>query len=119
MHADLRELYRDLIALRSREPALHNSSRENTLAHAEGNVVTLTRTHGETSVAAFFNLSGYAGSGQLPAGERWDEALRTDAGDTTACDTDAGDTGAGTISLGPWDFRVFCARSALQQPVEP
>jgi maltooligosyltrehalose trehalohydrolase len=119
MHADLRELYRDLIALRSREPALHNSSRENTLAHAEGNVVTLTRTHGETSVAAFFNLSGSAGSGRLPAGERWDEALRTDAGDTTACDTDAGDTGAGTISLGPWDFRVFCARSALQQPVEP
>jgi maltooligosyltrehalose trehalohydrolase len=109
MHAELRQLYRDLIALRGREPALHNSSRENTLAHAEGNVVTLTRTHGETSVAAFFNLSDSTGSGQLPAGERWDEVLRTDAGDTNA----------GTFSLDPWGFRVFCAGSTLRLPESP
>jgi maltooligosyltrehalose trehalohydrolase len=109
MHADLSQLYRDLIALRRREPALHNSSRENTLAHTDGNVVTLTRTHGETSVAAFFNLSGAAGSGQLPAGESWDEVLRTDAGDTNT----------GTFSLDPWGFRVFCAGSTLQQPERP
>jgi maltooligosyltrehalose trehalohydrolase len=105
-HAKLWQLYRDLIALRSREPALHNSSRENTVAHAEGYVVTLTRTHGETSVAAFFNLSDSTGSGQLPAGERWDEVLRTDAGDTSA----------GTFSLDPWGFRVFCSGSTRQLP---
>jgi maltooligosyltrehalose trehalohydrolase len=109
MHAELWQLYRDLIALRSREPALHNSSRENTVAHAEGNVVTLTRMHGETSVAAFFNLSDSTGSGQLPAGERWDEELRTDAGDTNA----------GTFSLDPWGFRVFCAGSMRQLPESP
>jgi maltooligosyltrehalose trehalohydrolase len=112
MHAGLWQLYRDLIALRRREPALHNSSRENTLAHADGNVVTLTRTHGGTSVAAFYNLSDTAGSGQLPAGERWDEVLRTDAGDTTSRDTDAG-----RFSLDPWGFRVFCAPSKGQGPV--
>jgi maltooligosyltrehalose trehalohydrolase len=109
MHAELWQLYRDLIALRSREPALHNSSRENTVAHAEGNVVTLTRMHGETSVAAFFNLSDSTGSGQLPTGERWDEVLRTDAGDTNA----------GTFSLDPWGFRVFCAGSTRQRPERP
>jgi maltooligosyltrehalose trehalohydrolase len=109
MHAALWQLYRDLIALRSREPALHNSSRENTLAHAEGNVVTLTRTHGENSVAAFFNLSDSAGSGQLPAGERWGEVMRTDAGDTNA----------ETFSLDPWGFRVFCAGSTCQPPEDP
>jgi maltooligosyltrehalose trehalohydrolase len=107
--AELRQLYRDLIALRRREPALHNSSRENTLAHAEGSVVTLTRTHGETSVAVFFNLSSTAESGQLPAGERWDEVLRTQPGDLTA----------GTFALDPWGFRVFCAGSPCELRESP
>ncbi len=75
MHAALRQLYRDLIALRRCEPALHNSPREDTRAYAEGNVVTLVRTHGETSVAAFFNLSGSAGSGQLPPGAQLGRAV--------------------------------------------
>ena len=114
MHAELWKLYRDLIALRRREPALHNSSRENTLAHAEGNVVTLTRTHGESSVAAFFNLSDSTGSGLLPAGERWDELLRTNRGEANS-----GETNAGTLSLRPWDFRVFSARSTSQMAENP
>jgi maltooligosyltrehalose trehalohydrolase len=107
--AELRQLYSDLITLRRGEPALHNSSRENTSAHAEGNIVTLTRTHGETSVAGFFNLSSFAGSGQLPPGERWDEVLRTSPGDITA----------GTFSLDPWGFRVFRARSVCELRESP
>jgi maltooligosyltrehalose trehalohydrolase len=109
MNAELWQLYRDLITLRRREPALHNSSRENTSAHAERHVVTLIRTHGETSVAAFFNLCGSAGSGQLPADDCWDEVLRTDPGGTTA----------GTFSLDPWDFRVFCTGSTSQLTESP
>jgi len=106
MHAELRQLYRDLIALRRCEPALHNSTREDTRAHAEGNVVTLVRTHGEASVAAFFNLSGSAGSGQLPPGARWDELLREDAPDRAS----------GVFSLEPWAFRVFRTPSTFGLP---
>jgi maltooligosyltrehalose trehalohydrolase len=109
LQSDLWRLYRDLIALRRREPALHNSSRENTVAHAEGSIVTLTRTHGDTSVAAFFNLSGAPGSALLPDGARWDEALPTKPGAKTD----------GTISLDPWGFRVFCAGSSSEPAESP
>ena len=37
--------------------------------------MTLVRTHGETAVAAFFNLSASAGSFLLPAGDGWNEVL--------------------------------------------
>ena len=106
LRAELRQLYRDLIALRRREPALHNSSRENTMAHAEGNVVTLVRTHGVTSVAAFFNLCGSTGSGHLSTGARWDEVLAAEPGGTTG----------GKLSLDPWDFRVFRTGPTSQLP---
>jgi hypothetical protein len=95
--------------LRRREPALHNSSRENTVAHAEGNVVTLMRTHGETSVAAFFNLCDAAGSAQLRGGDRWDEVLRADPEGTTF----------GKVSLDPWGFRIFRTGPASQLSESP
>jgi maltooligosyltrehalose trehalohydrolase len=109
VHAELRQLYRELITLRRREPALHNSTRENTRAQSEGTVVTLTRTHGNTSVAALFNLSDSPALGQLPPGERWDEVLRQGSGDLTA----------GTVSLHPWGFRVFRAGSTSQPAESP
>jgi maltooligosyltrehalose trehalohydrolase len=101
-HRELLDLYRDLIALRHREPALHRSSRENTRAHADGNVVTLLRSHEGSKVVAFFNLSVAAESALLPAGSPWEEVL---------CPEPAGDV-TGGILVEPWDFRVFRARPA-------
>jgi maltooligosyltrehalose trehalohydrolase len=104
MKDDLWHLYRDLIALRRDEPALHHSSRERTRAHADGDVVTLLRTHAEGSVAAYFNLSGTPGWGQLPSDGHWEETLRTDPEDGPA----------ERIALEPWDFRVFRSQPPLQ-----
>jgi maltooligosyltrehalose trehalohydrolase len=105
-HDELWCLYRDLIALRRAEPALHQSTRENTRAYAEGDVVTLERTDAETSITAFFNLGGTAGSGRLPEGRHWEELVRADA---TARST-------GPVALDAWDFRVFRTRSAPPSP---
>jgi maltooligosyltrehalose trehalohydrolase len=99
-------LYRDLIALRRTEPALHHSSRENTRAYAEEDVVTLERTDAETSITAFFNLGGATGLGRLPAGNHWEELVRADA---TAEAT-------GAVALDAWDFRVFRSRAAPFSP---
>jgi len=101
-HHELWCLYRDLIALRRAEAALHHSSRQNTRAYAEGDVVTLERTDAETSITAFFNVGGAPGSGRLPAGSPWEELVRADA---TA-------VSAGAVALDPWDFRVFRTLSA-------
>ncbi len=103
MRNELWHLYRDLIALRRREPALHRSSRECTRAHADGSVVTLVRSHGESSFASFFNLSGTPESGQLPPADQWAEVLPTDP---------AGGTGEEKVALDPWGFRVFRSQSA-------
>jgi glycosidase len=101
LHGELWHLYRDLIALRRTEPALHRSTRENTLAHADGKVVTLVRSGAGSSVAALFNLCGEAGAGRLPPGRRWEEAIRTDGANGTM----------ETIPLDPWGFRVFRAQA--------
>ncbi len=109
MHDELLHLYRDLITLRRHEPALHHSSRERTRAHADGDVVTLVRTHAKGSVAAYFNLSGAPGSGQLPPDSHWDELLRREPVGRTS----------ETIALDPWGFRVFRSRSAFQATEGP
>ena len=98
---ELLHLYRDLIALRRDEPALHHSPRNTTLASSDGDVVALLRRHAETSVVAFFNLCASAGSAQLPPAEHWKELLRTDGTDEAH----------GVVTLDPWGFRVFRAHS--------
>jgi hypothetical protein len=104
MHDELWHLYRDLIALRHHEPALHHSSRESTRAHADGDVVTLVRTHARGSVAAYFNLCGIPGSGQLPPDSHWDEVLQIDpVGGTSE-----------RVALDPWGFRVFRSQCTPQ-----
>jgi maltooligosyltrehalose trehalohydrolase len=103
-HRELWQLYRDLIALRRAEPALHHSPREDTLAHADGDVVTLERTCTGNSVVAFFNLCGAEGSAQLPPGGSWGELLRTHG-------TDAAD---GVVTLDPWGFRIFRKRTPAE-----
>jgi maltooligosyltrehalose trehalohydrolase len=109
MRRELWHLYRDLIALRRHEPALHHSSRECTRAHADGDVVTLVRTHPEGSIAAFFNLSGVPESGQLPSDGHWAEVLRTDPVDGTAK----------RVALDPWGFRVFRSQATPPAPEGP
>lgn len=96
-HKELLQLYRDLIALRRREPALHRSARENTEAHADGDVVTLVRRHEEGVIAAFFNLSDSATSNELPTEGMWEELLTHQQAPWLEQ----------KIELAPWQCRVF------------
>ena len=104
-HRDIRLLYRSLLALRAAEPALRRSGRSWTSAHAEGDVVTLTRSHAGTTIVAFFNLSADEATGRLPATRSkpcsWRELL-------SASSCPAGDE-QDEVALQPWQFRVFRA----------
>jgi maltooligosyltrehalose trehalohydrolase len=98
-HRDLWALYRDLLALRRDEPALHCSTRDCSRAHADGSVVTLVRSHAATTIAAYFNLSGDAGAATLPHG-CWERLL-----DSATPHESTG------VPLRPWDFAIFRDRS--------
>jgi maltooligosyltrehalose trehalohydrolase len=109
-HRELWALHRDLITLRTNEPALRRSSRAASRAHAEAGVVTLTRSHGGTTVVALFNLTSGVAVGHLDPGPCWSElAIGTsDAGPAPAP--------SGEVSLQPWRFRVYRA-PATARPV--
>jgi maltooligosyltrehalose trehalohydrolase len=99
-HRELWLLYQSLLALRSAEPALRRAERAWTVAHAEASVVSLIRTHGRTTIATLFNLSGSDATGVLPeqdVGVIWEEPLVTlqHAGPR--------------VELAPWQFRLFRA----------
>ncbi len=95
-HRTIWEHYRSLLSLRAAEPALRRSSRETSTAQAFGPVVILTRTHGTTTVVAFFNLSGSAQRAPLPGSALWEELL-----------TEAATSTHGAVELAPWRFRLF------------
>jgi maltooligosyltrehalose trehalohydrolase len=105
-HRELCALYRDLIALRSSEPALRRSSRAASVAHAEAGVVTLTRGHGGTTVVALFNLTPTAAIGHLDPGPCWTGLLPATAGVAPAP--------GGEVPLEPWGFRLY--RAAAPAP---
>jgi maltooligosyltrehalose trehalohydrolase len=99
-HRELRLLYQSLLRLRAAEPALRRSERTWSTAHAEGAVVTLTRSHGHTTVVGFFNLGGSDASACLPeqnTGVIWEELLV------------GAHHGATRVELAPWQFRLFRA----------
>ncbi|HWF14890.1 MAG TPA: malto-oligosyltrehalose trehalohydrolase [Acidimicrobiales bacterium] len=102
---ELWELYRDLITLRTNEPAFRRSSRAASRAHAEAGVVTLTRTHGRMTVVALFNLTSDEAVGHLDRGHRWSELLNATA------DTEPAPAPNGEVPLQPWGFRVYRAPS--------
>jgi maltooligosyltrehalose trehalohydrolase len=99
-HRELWLLYQALLALRSTEPALRRSERSWSTAYAEGALVTLTRSHAQTTIVVLFNLGGSDACGWLPeqdAGVIWDEPL-----------ADA-HHGEARVELAPWQFRLFRA----------
>ncbi len=107
-HGEHREIwltYRSLLALRAAEPALRRSGRSWTAAHAEGDVVTLTRSHAGTTIVSLFNLSAAETSERLPVTRAsscsWEELLPA-----ASCPASDGDGG---VRLDPWQFRVFRA----------
>jgi maltooligosyltrehalose trehalohydrolase len=106
-HARLFELYRDLICLRRRNPALRRSPRVAARAHAEGGLLTAVRTHPEDTVLSFFNLTDSISAGTLATGtaaagdpnrRRWRNLL----------DPDAPVLAEGArVSLEPWGFAAY------------
>ena len=107
-HGDHREIwltYLSLLALRAAEPALRRSGRTWTTAHAEGDVVTLTRSHAGSTIVTLFNLSASDASGRLPvpgaSPGSWEELLAADR-----CPANDEDD---EILLHPWQFRIFRA----------
>jgi maltooligosyltrehalose trehalohydrolase len=99
-HQDVWQLYRSLLALRSAEPALRRSERTWTTAHADGALVTLTRSHGDTTIVVLFNLSTSDAHAVLPdhnAGMNWEEPLA------------ASNQTQARVDLAPWQFRLFRA----------
>ena len=107
-HGDHREIwltYRALLALRAAEPALRRSGRSWTTAQAEGDLITLTRSHAATTIVALFNLSASETSGRLPAAPAgscsWEELLGA-----ASCQADVEED---EVGLHPWQFRIFRA----------
>jgi maltooligosyltrehalose trehalohydrolase len=104
-HREIRLLYRSLFALRAAEPALRRSGRSWTTAHAEGDVVTLTRSHAGTTIVALFNLSADEAIGRLLVQRSkpcpWKELLSA-----ASCPADDEHD---EVRLHPWQFRVFRA----------
>jgi maltooligosyltrehalose trehalohydrolase len=98
-HGVLLALCRELITLRTNEPALRRSSRAASRAHAEAGVVTVTRSHAGTTVVALFNLTASDARGHLEPRHCWSELLGATA------DAEPG----GEVPLRPWGFRVYRA----------
>jgi maltooligosyltrehalose trehalohydrolase len=99
-HRVLRERYRSLASLRAQEPALRRSTRAATTAAAWGPVVGLTRSHGPTTLLAYFNLSDTRQTVPLPEPGCWRELLVEER---------PGRSGA--VELGPWAFRLMRAET--------
>ena len=107
-HGDHREIwltYRSLLALRAAEPTLRRSGRSWTTAQAEGDLITLTRSHAATTIVVFFNLSASETSGRLPAAPAgscsWEELLGA-----ASCQPGVEED---EVGLDPWQFRIFRA----------
>jgi maltooligosyltrehalose trehalohydrolase len=95
-HRHLWNHYRQLITLRHSLPALRRSPlRQNARAWAEGDVITLVRTHETGDVVAVFNVSSNLAHAQLPGDRRWTNALESTDGDATSVD------------LAPWAFSIY------------
>ena len=77
-----------------------------TTAHAEGDVVTLTRSHAGTTIVALFNLSADEADG--PAARNAIEALLLE-GAAVGCFVSGGRRAGRAYALQPWQFRVFRA----------
>ncbi len=76
-HAALRELYRELLALRRREPALERSLQTGAAAGVspDGRIVRLE--HGGGELVALFNVAGQPGDAGLSGAGGWDRVLDT------------------------------------------
>jgi maltooligosyltrehalose trehalohydrolase len=95
-HRDMWNHYRQLITLRHSLRALRRSPlRHNARAWAEGNVITLVRTHEASAVVALFNVSAESAQAQLPSDRRWTNVL------------ESSDDGATTVELSPWAYSLY------------
>jgi maltooligosyltrehalose trehalohydrolase len=95
-HRELFEHYRQLISLRRSTPALRRSSRSQSRAWAEGNVICLVRSHDDGDVAILFNVGPSKESASLPTGSSWRDLLETDTLPVPF-----------GITLDPWSYRLF------------
>ncbi|MGH3732436.1 MAG: malto-oligosyltrehalose trehalohydrolase [Acidimicrobiales bacterium] len=91
------EYYEELIEIRRSTPALRRSSRSQARAWANGNVVTLARSHDEGDVVAFFNVGASTEEANLPANGHWKILLAS----TPSFESPT------TFALDPWSFCVF------------
>jgi glycosidase len=97
-HRELFDHYRQLIALRRSTPALRHSSRSQARAWAEGNVLTLTRSHEEEQVVILYNVGDSEEIAVLPpAPSSWSDLATPNA----LPERD------GVVTLDPWSYRVF------------
>jgi maltooligosyltrehalose trehalohydrolase len=95
-HRDMWNHYRQLITLRHSLRALRRSPlRHHARAWAEGNVITLVRTHEASAVVALFNVSAESAQAQLPSDRRWTNVL------------ESSDDGATTVELSPWAYSLY------------
>jgi maltooligosyltrehalose trehalohydrolase len=95
-HRELFDHYRQLISLRRSTPALRHSSRSKARAWAEGNVITLVRSHEDGDVAILFNVGPSKESVSLPTGSAWRDLLERDALPIPL-----------GVTLDPWSYRLF------------
>jgi maltooligosyltrehalose trehalohydrolase len=98
-HAALLDVHRDLIELRRSTPALRRSSRTEARAWADGDILTLVRSHPEGSVAVLYNFSERATTARLPDPGEWADLLEPAAPAAAA----AGEA----RPLGAWGFGVW------------
>jgi len=98
--ATLRALYQELIALRRATPALRRSARHCARAWADGDVITLTRSHVEGDVVVLFNLSASDVTSRLPARFLWQNLLELAAPPSDP---------SASVALSPWGFSVHGA----------
>jgi maltooligosyltrehalose trehalohydrolase len=94
-HRELFDHYQRLIALRRSTPALRRSARSRARAWADGNVISLVRSHDDGDVVALFNVGPHSASATLPASGGWRDLLASTA------------VVERPLTLDPWCFRVF------------
>jgi maltooligosyltrehalose trehalohydrolase len=95
-HRELFNLYRELISLRRATPALRHSSRSQARAWAEGNVITLVRSHEDETVVILYNVGPTKESACLPSNS-WRELVPGDEIPEPS----------GDVTMAPWSYRVF------------
>jgi maltooligosyltrehalose trehalohydrolase len=104
-HREVWWFYRSLLALRAAEPALRHSSRTDTTAHADGDLLTLVRSLDGVTVRAIFNLSPSDAVIGLPKATAWEEILPA-----------AAPPAEGHVALAAWQCRVFRSAPARVDP---